>query len=116
MIPAQRSEMVDRRHRDLSVVWQRQFLVVRHSSLHYRAKETSQRDLSLIPQVNRRYLGDLLLGSKRMRASLERQGMPVRRKRVQRLMRLMGLRAICRQPRASQPARERQVYPRLGGT
>ena len=48
-----------------------------------------------------------------MRASLERQGIPVSRKRVQRLMRVMGLRAIYRQPRTSQPAPERRVYPYL---
>ena len=39
--------------------------------------------------------------------------MPVSRKRVQRLMRVMGLRAIYRQPRTSQPAPNRQVYPYL---
>ena len=48
-----------------------------------------------------------------MKASLDRQGLPVSRKRVQRLMRLMGLRAIYRQPRTSQPAPERRVYPYL---
>ena len=48
-----------------------------------------------------------------MKASLDRQGLPVSRKRVQRLMRLMGLRAIYRQPRTSQPAAGRWVYPYL---
>ena len=52
-------------------------------------------------------------GSRRMKASLDRQGLPVSRKRVQRLMRLMGLRAIYRQPRTSQPAAGRWVYPYL---
>ena len=52
-------------------------------------------------------------GSRRMKASLDRQGMPVSRRRVQRLMRLMGLRAIYRRPRTSQPAPERRVYPHL---
>ena len=47
------------------------------------------------------------------RASLERQGTPVSRKRAQRIVRLKGLRAIYRQPRTSQPAAERQVYPCL---
>jgi len=46
-----------------------------------------------------------------MKASLDRQGMVVSWKRVQRLMRLMGLRASYRQPRTSQPAPERRVYP-----
>ena len=48
-----------------------------------------------------------------MKASLDRQGLPVSRKRVQRLMRIMGLRAIYRQPRTSQPTPERLVYPYL---
>ena len=48
-----------------------------------------------------------------MKASLVRQGMTVSRKRVQRLMRLMGLRAIYRQLRISQPMPERLVYPYL---
>ena len=48
-----------------------------------------------------------------MKASLDRQGLPASRKRVRRLMRLMGLRAIYRQPRTSQPAAGRWVYPYL---
>ena len=48
-----------------------------------------------------------------MKASLERLGLPASLKRVQRLMRLMGLRAIYRQPRTSQPAAGRWVYPYL---
>ena len=48
-----------------------------------------------------------------MKAWLERQGKQVSRKRVQRLMRVMGLRAIYRRPRTSQPAPEHRVYPYL---
>ena len=48
-----------------------------------------------------------------MNAWLDRQGIPVSRKRVQRLMRVMGLRAIYRRPRTSQPAPEHRVYPYL---
>ena len=39
--------------------------------------------------------------------------MVVSRKRVQRLMRIMGLRAIYRDPRTGQPAPEHRVYPYL---
>ena len=48
-----------------------------------------------------------------MEAWLERQGIPVSRKRVQRLMRVMGLRAIYRSPRTSQPSPGHRVYPYL---
>ena len=63
--------------------------------------------------MDRQYLETPFYGSRRMKASLDRQGMTVSRKRVQRLMRIMGLRAIYRQPRTSQPAPERRVYPYL---
>ena len=113
MSPAKRRELVDRQHRSLSIVRQCALLGVSRSSLYYRPKETSQQDLSLMRELDRQHLETPFYGSRRMRASLERQGMPVSRKRVQRLMRLMGLRAIYRQPRTSQPAPERQVCPYL---
>ena len=113
MTPAQRRELVDRRHRHLSIVRQCQLLDVSRSNLYYRAKGTSQQDLSLMREMDRQYLEPPFYGSRRMKASLERQGMPVSPKRVQRLMRLMGLRAIYQQPRTSQPAPGRRVYPYL---
>ena len=63
--------------------------------------------------MDRQYLETPFYGSRRTKAWLDRQGMPVSRKRVQRLMRVMGLRAIYRRPRTSQPAPEHRVYPYL---
>ena len=113
MTPAQRRELADRRHGSLSIVRQCALLGVSRSSLYHRPKETSQQDLFLMRELDRQHLKTPFYGSRRMKASLDRQGMPVSRKRVQRLMRLMGLRAIYRQPRTSQPAPERRVYPDL---
>ena len=113
MTPAKRRELVDRQHGSLSIVRQCALLGVSRSSLYYRPRETSQQDLSLMREMDRQYLETPFYGSRRMRASLDRQGMPVSRKWVQRLMRLMGLRAIYRQPRTSQPAPGRWVYPYL---
>ena len=48
-----------------------------------------------------------------MKVWLAREGRYVSRKRVQRLMRIMGLRAIYRSPRTSRPAPEHRVYPYL---
>ena len=47
MTPARRRELVDRRHRRLSVVRQCQLLGVSRASLYYRAKGTSPQDLTL---------------------------------------------------------------------
>ena len=64
-------------------------------------------------EIDRQYLETPFYGSRRMKAWLERRGVRVNRKRVQRLMRIMGLRAIYRRPRTSQPAPEHRVYPYL---
>ena len=113
MTPAQRRELVDRQHGSLSIVRQCALLEVSRSGLYYRPRETSQQDLSLMREMDRQYLETPFYGSRRMRASLERQGMVVSRNRVQRLMRPMGLWAIYRQPRTSRPAPGRWVYPYL---
>ena len=76
-------------------------------------KAVSEEDLSLMGEMDRQYLETPFYGSRRMKAWLERQGMPVSRKRVQRLMRVMGLRAIYLSPRTSQPAPGHRVYPYL---
>ena len=64
-------------------------------------------------EIDRQYLETPFYGSRRMKAWLERRGKQVSRKRVQRLMRIMGLRAIYRKPKTSRPASERRVYPYL---
>ena len=66
------------------------------SGLYYRSRGTSEEDLALMQAMDLQYLETPFYGSRRMRAWLERQGMVVSRKRVQRLMRIMGLRAIHR--------------------
>ena len=113
MTPARRRELVDRRYGRLSVVRQCQLLGVSRSSFYYRAKGTSPQDLTLMREIDRQYLETPFYGSRRMKACLERQGQPASRKRVQRLMRLMGLRAIYRRPSTSRPAPEQRVYPYL---
>ena len=107
MSPARRRQMVDREHPSLSLVRQCALLGVSRSSLrYYRPRPASAEDLSLMGEIDRQYLETPFFGSRRMKAWLERRGMPVSRKRVQRLMRAMGLRAIYRRPGTSY--RERQ--------
>ena len=53
------------------------------------------------------------LGSRRMTAMLRAEGVSVNRKRVQRLMRLMGIAALGPKPRTSKPAPGHKIYPYL---
>ena len=110
---AQRRRMVDREHPSLSTARQCALLGVARSSLYYRPKEASGENLALMQAMDRQYLDTPFYGSRRMKVWLAREGIPVSRKRVQRLMRVMGLRAIYRSPRTSRPAPEHRVYPYL---
>ena len=63
--------------------------------------------------IDRQYLVTPFYGSRKMAAWLKGQGRRVSRKRVRRLMRTMGLKAIYRRPRTSRPAPGHRVYPYL---
>jgi putative transposase len=64
-------------------------------------------------KIDEQYLKTPFYGARRMEDFLERQGYEVNRKRVQRLMRLMGLEAIYPKPRLSQRNQEHEVFPYL---
>ncbi len=115
MSPERRREMVERGHRVLSTVRQCASLGISRSSLNYRRKVTCPEDLAVMKAMDQQYLSTPFYGSRRMRVWLGRQGQTVNRKRVQRLMRTMGLRAIYRRPRTSKPGPGHKVYPYLLG-
>ena len=110
-----RQEMVDCEHPALSTVRQCALLAISRSSAYYQARGPSQMDLALMKQIDQQYLSTPFYGSRRMKVWLGRQGHPVNRKRVRRLMRTMGLQAVYRRPRTSQPAPGNKVYPYLLG-
>ncbi len=108
-----RREMVDRAHQKLPIVRQCALLGVSRSSIYYCPKAASEEDLYPMAEIDRRYLEMPFYGSRRMRAFLRRRGMQVSRKRVQRLMRAMGLRASYRHPSTSRRSPKHPVYPYL---
>ena len=110
-----RREMVDREHPGLSTVRQCALLGISRSSVYYRPRAPSQKDLALMKQIDQQYLATPFYGSRRMKVWLGRQGHWVNRKRVQRLMRTLGLQVIYRRPRTSKPAPGHKVYPYLLG-
>ena len=63
--------------------------------------------------IDRQYLKTPTWGSRSMRTHLRRLGYKINRKRVQRLMRLMGLQAIYPKPRTSRAHPEHKIYPYL---
>lgn len=63
--------------------------------------------------IDRQYMATPFYGARRMAVWLKKQGYRVNRKRVTRLMRMMGLKAIYRHPKTSTPAAGHKVYPYL---
>ena len=63
--------------------------------------------------IDRQYLATPFYGARKIAAWLKNQGQRVNRKRVRRLMRVMGLKAIYRRPRTSKPAPGHKIYPYL---
>ena len=94
MSRTQRRAMVDRQHSALAVTRQCELLAISRSSDYRRPVEVSEEDHTIMAMIDRQYLARPFYGSRRMAAWLATQGYPVGRKRVQRLMRLMGLVAI----------------------
>jgi len=97
----------------LSVSEQCELLGLSRSSYYYEpAKETAE-NLALMAMIDREYTAHPFYGSRRMATWLQSEGHVVNRKRVQRLMRLMGLEAIYPKPNLSARGLGHKVYPYL---
>jgi putative transposase len=81
--------------------------------VYYRPAGAAADDLRLMRLIDGQYTACPFYGSRRMTAWLVRRGEAVNRKRVQRLLRVMGLEAIYPKPRLSVPAAGHRVYPYL---
>jgi putative transposase len=90
-----------------------QLLGLSRSSLYYQPAAGSAEDLRLMRRLDREYTAHPFLGSRRLTKWLCDPGEPVNRKRVQRLMRLMGLEAIYPKPRLSAASPGHRIYPYL---
>jgi putative transposase len=100
-------------HAQLSVRRQCELLGLSRSSLYYEPAEESAENLRLMRLLDEQYTACPFYGSRRLTAWLMQQGEAVNRKRVQRLLRLMGLEAIYAKPRLSVPGRGHRIYPYL---
>jgi putative transposase len=100
-------------HQRLSVSRQCHLLAVPRSSVYARPRGVSAADVELMRQLDELYLQWPFYGSRRLCEELCQRGERVNRKRVRRLMRLMGLRAVYPKPRTSQPGKGHKIYPYL---
>jgi putative transposase len=113
MSRGRRLEMMEKKHPRLSLVRQCALLGISRSSVYYQSKGISDHDLELMALIDHQYLKTPFYGSRRMRVWLKGQGHEVNRKRVRRLMRLMGITAIYQRPNTSKPTPGHNIYPYL---
>ncbi len=71
------------------------------ASYYHQPEPESDENLHLMRVIDETYLAHPVFGSRQMTRWLRRQGYPVNRKRVRRLMQQMGLEAIYRKPNLS---------------
>ena len=83
------------------------------SSYYYVPCPESRENLDLMRRLDEMHLEHPVYGSRRLMHLLRREGIVVNRKRVSRLLGIMGIQAIYPRRRTSTPAAGHQIYPYL---
>ena len=106
--------LVDRDHGTISIRRQCELLGVSRASLYYTPREENEENRRLMRWIDEQYTETPFFGSRRMTAWLrEDKKVDINRKRVARLMGVMGLEAVYPKPKLSQPGERHKIYPYL---
>ena len=105
--------LIEPEHDGLSIRRQCMLLGLGRSTWHYQPVEADQDDLRLMRRLDEQYLRTPFYGSRRMTLWLCGNAEEINRKRVQRLMRTMGIEAIHPKPRTTRRNPEHRVFPYL---
>ena len=98
----------------LPISRQCELLAISRSNAYYQGAGVSDDDRELMRLLDELHLKYPFMGSRRLRDALfDEHGMRVNRKKVQRLMRLMGIQALYPKKRTSAPGRGHKIYPYL---
>ena len=108
-----RRALIDPENPQLSICRQCQLLGLNRSTDYLPPATESEEDLRLMRPIDEQYLRAPFYGSRRVAASLRRRGEAINRKRVQRLMALMGPEGLHPGPRTTIAAPDARAYPYL---
>ena len=108
-----RRQMIEPEHPGLSVVRQCELVSISRSSFYYQPLGETAENLALMRLVDAQFLETPWYGSRQMARHLRRDGHEVGRKRVRRLMAVMGLAPIYQRPRTTVSNPEHRVWPHL---
>ncbi len=112
---AEKRSCIDTSHESLSIGRQCELIELPRSSYYRKSSRNKESDenLVLMRLIDTEYTKHPFYGSRKMRNYLRRQGFKINRKRVQRLMRKMGLQSIAPKPNTSKPHPEHKKFPYL---
>jgi len=105
--------LVEPGNEKISVLRQCQLLGLNRTGLYYRSRTESVEDGELMRLIDKQYTLTPFYGYRRMTHHLQSLGFRVNHKRVQRLMRTLGLEAIYPKPNLSKPGKDHLTYPYL---
>ena len=108
-----RRAMVERSGKDLSVRRQCVLLSLTRSGVYRSKPVAGADDLAVMRRIDELHLELPFYGSRRMTFELNKEGRGVNRKRVRRLMRVMGIEALVPRPGTSKAAPGHKIYPYL---
>ena len=104
--------LIERDNKEIRVARQAELLGIARSTVYYK-RAVYGYNLRLMHLIYEEYTKTPFYGSRRMREVLRRKGCTINRKRVQRLMRVMGIEAIYPKKNLSRPSPSHKVYPYL---
>lgn len=104
--------LIDHTNKDISITMQAELLGIARSTVYYEPV-VDPYDIELMRLIDEQYTMTPFYGSRRITEALKRNGHTVNRKRVQRLMKIMGIEAIYPKPNLSKPYPENKIYPYL---
>jgi putative transposase len=113
MSASDRRGLIDRGAPSPSVRRQCALLGVARSGIYRTPRPANDNDLMLMRRIDEFYMAWPFLGSRRLTTLLRAEGRRINRKRVQRLMRRMGIAALGPKPRTTKPAPGHKIFPYL---
>ena len=105
--------MIEAGHKEIAVSRQCEIVGLSKAAYYYRPRLRAALNETLMALLDEQYTKTPFYGVPRMTEWLKTQGYKVNRKRVRRLMRLMGLEAVYPKPWLSKPAKDHKKYPYL---
>ena len=106
-----REAVLDRESADLSMRRQCAPLRLARSGVYRRKAAPNSDDLAVMKRIDELYLAMPFYGSRKMVEALRAEGREINRKRVRRLMRLMGLEALVPKPGTSKASPQNEIIP-----